>query len=269
MIPSSHSTDVKVAILPDDIETLAEVMSGSGHVTGGLPNNINVTRSFNFQQGFDWFSYMSPSYILGATESASQLSMYNVLRKIRDRLAGDDKRVEDYYQPADYVLGHAKSFIEANHGKPWFSFVHLMEPHDPYFEHPYNGVTYGRAEHEVPQADKVDYLKEVYAKEITWMDAELGSFFAWMKESGIYDNTVIILTSDHGEEFLEHGGWWHGTTLYDEQIHLPLIFKTQRDGPVGVRVPWQVRQVDIPATVANLAGASLPDSWSGAPLLEE
>ena len=63
------------------------MLKGAGYVTGGMPNNINVTQSFNFQQGFDFFEYQKPSYIAGATESAAQLSMYNVLRKVRDKLA--------------------------------------------------------------------------------------------------------------------------------------------------------------------------------------
>ena len=54
-------------MLPDDVTTIAEVLKGQGYVTAGLPNNIHVTRSFNFQQGFDWFDYQAPDYIAGAT----------------------------------------------------------------------------------------------------------------------------------------------------------------------------------------------------------
>ena len=101
------------------------------------------------------------------------------------------------------------------------------------------------------------------------MDTELGKFFDWMKAEGLYDNTVIVLTSDHGEEFLEHGGWWHGTTLYDEQLHVPLIVKLPEQQWAGVRVPWQVRQMDTAATLAVLAGAPVPMEWQGDDLFEE
>jgi len=267
-LPSAHKTDVKVSVLPEQVTTLAEVLRDRGYVTGGLPNNINVTRSFNFQQGFDWFSYQAPTYIAGATESASQLSMYNVVRKVRDRLAGEAKRVEDYYQPADTVLANAKAFIEANGDQRWFLFVHLMEPHDPYFHHPYDGWAYGRAEHEVPDAAMVDELMDVYVDEIRWMDTELGGFFDWMKAEDLYDNTTIALTSDHGEEFLEHGGWWHGTTLYDEQIRIPLVMKLAGGDLAGLRVDYQVRQMDIPVTLAMLSGAQIPDTWQGEDLFD-
>jgi len=269
MTPSGHSCDVKVAMLPDEVTTIAEVLKAQGYVTGGLPNNINVTRSFNFHQGFDWFEYQAPAYIAGATESSSQLSMYNVVRKLRDRLTGGKKRVEDYYQPADVVLGNAQTFMSANKDQRWFGFVHLMEPHDPYFERPFTGEGVGRAEMEHPPAELEAQIRTAYQQEITWMDGELGRFFKWMKSEGLYDNTVIVITADHGEEFLEHGGWWHGTTLYDEQLHVPLIVKLPESLWGGTRVPWQVRQMDTAATLAVLGGAMVPMEWQGDDLFEE
>jgi arylsulfatase A-like enzyme len=269
MVPTSHTCDAKVDMLPDDVMTIAEILQNQGYVTGGLPNNINVTRSFNFQQGFDWFDYQAPDYIAGATETASQLSMYNVVRKVRDRLAGEAKRVEDYYQPSDVVLGNAQEFMGANKDRRFFMWAHLMEPHDPYFERPFNGNGIGRAEMEHPPAELKDRIVQSYTEEITWMDVELGKFFGWMKAEGIYDNTVIIITADHGEEFLEHGGWWHGTTLYDEQVHLPLIVKLPGSKWSGTRVPWQVRQLDIAATMAVMGGARVPLEWQGDDLFEE
>ena len=269
MTPSGHSCDVKVAMLPDDVTTIAEVLQEQGYVTGGLPNNINVTRSFNFQQGFDWFQYQAPAYIAGATESSSQLSMYNVVRKIRDRLTGGKKRIEDYYQPADVVLDNTKTFISANKQQRWFGFVHLMEPHDPYFERPFTGEGVGRAEMEFPPKELEASIRKAYQQEITHMDGDLGRFFDWMKAEGLYDNTTIVITSDHGEEFLEHGGWWHGTTLYDEQLHVPLIVKLPDSKWAGARVPWQVRQLDTAATLAVLGGAVVPMEWQGDDLFEE
>jgi arylsulfatase A-like enzyme len=112
-------------------------------------------------------------------------------------------------------------------------------------------------------------MMQSYTEEIEWMDTELGKFFTWMKAEGLYDNTVIIITADHGEEFLEHGGWWHGITLYDEQIHLPLIVKQPKSKWAGTRVPWQVRQLDIAATMAVMGGAKVPLEWQGDDLFEE
>ena len=144
-----------------------------------------------------------------------------------------------------------------------------MEPHDPYFERPFTGEGIGRAEMEFPDPSLAPQIRKAYEQEITWMDEELGKFFDWMKAEGLYDNTVIVLTSDHGEEFLEHGGWWHGTTLYDEQIHIPLTVKLANSQWAGTRVPWQVRQIDAPAALAILGGAQVPMDWQGDDLFEE
>ena len=266
--PSTHTCDTKAAILPEEVVTLPEVLQAAGFITGGVPNNINITRSFNFQQGFDWFAYQEPTYLFGATASASRLSMYNVVRKLRDRYTGGATCVETSYQPAEKVLSAAERFIEANEGRRWFLFIHLMEPHDPYFEHPLNGKAYGHAEHEHPDPALTDYLKTTYAGEVTHVDARIGEFVDWLKDRKLYDPTLLVVTADHGEEFFEHGGWWHGTTLYDEQIHVPAILKLPGQAHGGVRVPWQVRQIDLPASIAEAMGVELPVTWQGKPLLD-
>lgn len=269
MVPSSHTTALKSSRLPDDVVTLAETLQAHDYATGGLPNNTNVTGTFGFAQGFDYYPYLAPNLPFGATESVYQLSMYSVLRKVGERMKGDSHVVEDFYQPAPTAIAKSQEFVSAQESDRWFLMMHLMEPHDPYFERPYNGTAYGRAEHEVPEADRVDYLKETYATEIEYMDADLAALFDWMKAEGTYDDTLILLTADHGEEFLEHDGWWHGTTLFQEQIHVPLIVKLPGQAHAGTRAPWVVRHLDIAPTIADLAGAELPDTWQGAPLIDD
>lgn len=270
MAPSGHKSKLKAEALPDEVDTIAEVMSANHYATGGLPNNINVTRSFNFQQGFDYFEYQRPSYIAGAEESSAQLSMYNVLRKLRDRLTKGKYAVTDYYQPAEVVLENAQTFIAGNRaaGNRYMLVVHLMEPHDPYFRHPYDGYAVGRAWHPDPAAEEADELRGLYRGEIKWMDQQLGGFFDWLRAQGAYDDSLIVLTADHGEEFHEHGGWWHGITLYDEQIHVPLIMKLPRAELSGMRVPWQVREIDVAPTFAYLTKAKASDMWQGKNLLD-
>ena len=269
--PSSHKSKLKAQPLLDENETLAEVMSAAGYATGGMPNNINVTRSFNFQQGFDWFEYQAPSYIAGATESSAQLSMYNVLRKLRDKLTSGKYTVTDYYQPAEVSLKRAREFVKKNKDADnrWFLIIHLMEPHDPYFAHPYDGSAVGRAWRPNPDPSEADALKALYRGEVKHMDTQLGEFMDWMKAEGVWDDTLFVVTADHGEEFQEHGGWWHGITLYDEQIHVPLIVKTPGDNHKGWRVPWQVREIDVAPTIASFAKVeNLPATWQGSDIFD-
>ncbi len=269
MVPSSHNTALKSSRLPGDVVTLAESMQEAGYATGGLPNNTNVTSTFGFGQGFDHYPYLAPNMPFWATESVYQLSMYAVLRKVAEKAKGDSHQVADFYQPAEVAVTEAQAFIDAQEGDKWFLMVHLMEPHDPYFEHPYNGVAYGRAEHEVPESEKVEYLKDTYAAEIAFMDEQLAPFIAQLKASGQYDNTLIVLSADHGEEFLEHGGWWHGTTLYEEQTHVPLIVKMPNQEHAGTRAPWVVRHIDIAPTISDIAETNTPESWQGRSVVDE
>ena len=269
MVPLSHKTEGKKNALPQSLVTIAELLQAQGYHTGGFPNNTNVTRNFGFDQGFDYFVYQSPALPFAATDSVMQLSMYQLVRKLREKVV-TYKKVEEFYQPAPTVLNTLQEYIEAQKGQKWFAFTHLMEPHDPYFERPYNGVGFGRAENEVPDHNQmvgdeplIDYLKRIYSQEITEMDKDFGAFIRWMKAEGIYDNTMIIVTSDHGEEFFEHGGWWHGTTLYEEQIRVPLIVKLPGQKWSGKRVPWQVRVIDVGPTIANEAGVSRTKQENG------
>jgi arylsulfatase A-like enzyme len=156
-------------------------------------------------------------------------------------------------------------------------YLHLMEPHDPYFEHPilkggkkeYSGIAYGRKEHEHPDPEKTEEIKELYKQEVEFLDRKLGAFFQYLKEEDLYENTWIILVSDHGEEFHEHGGFWHGTTLYDEVLRVPLIIKSAQKGPKNVRVPWQVRGIDIAPTITSILQLKADPSWEGQNLLSD
>jgi hypothetical protein len=79
----------------------------------------------------------------------------------------------------------------------------------------------------------------------------------------VVDDAIIVVTADHGEEFFEHGGWWHGTTPYEEQIRVPLLVKLAGGARAGSRVPGQVRQVDLAPTLVDLAGFEKHPSWQG------
>ena len=276
-LPSGHNADTKASRLSEDAVLWSETLQDAGVTTGALVNNINLTGSFGFDQGFDTFLYESPEYRFAATESVFALTFYKVVHKVAEKVLGGTKAVAQYYQPADVVLADAQAFIEANDQAPWALYVHLMEPHDPYFEHPvlsdpngdaFNGVGFARAEVEHPDPADADYLRRVYADEVRWLDQEISPFIEWLKASDRYDNTVIVLTADHGEEFYEHGGWWHGTTLYDEQIHVPLIVKPAGAELAGTVIPWQVRNIDVAPTLAAAMGVAPDASWQGEDLIQ-
>lgn len=267
LYPSSHQAVHKSDVLPDDVVTLPEVMQAAGYRTVGFPNNINVAPLFNFQQGFDEYHFLEPAFFFGATEEAAQLTVYNQLRVLRERYLSDVKHVENYYQPAEVVNERALSWIEANGERPFFMFLHYMEPHDPYFNHPYDGQGFARVANPNPDGSVADTYRAAYDGEIRHLDEQIGALLEALRSRGIYDRTMIVLTADHGEEFHEHGGWWHGLTLYEEQIAVPLLVKpVAGDAVAGAVNNALVSSLDVAPTILQGAGIQVPETMQGGPL---
>jgi arylsulfatase A-like enzyme len=265
LYPSTHQAVHKNSLLPDDVTTLAEALQAAGYTTVGLPNNENIFPTRNFQQGFDVYDPLEPEFFFHATESAFHLAFYNQLRLIRERFLSQSKHVEQYYQDAAAVNRRAGEWLEQLQGRegPFFLFLHYMEPHDPYFPHPYDGTGYARVNNPNPSPDLARVYSDTYDGEIAYLDAHLGELFLRLEEAGLYDDLLIVLTADHGEEFHEHDGWWHGTTLYDEQIHVPLMVKLPGNAWSGAVIDALVRSIDIPPSILTAAGAPIPPAMQG------
>jgi arylsulfatase A-like enzyme len=268
LYPSSHRAVGKPDQLPDNVVTIAEAMKEAGYYTVGFADNINIADVFNFDQGFDEYHYLAPDYFFYAPESATHLTVYNQLRLVRERFLSKNKWVQFYYQDAKVITDHAVDWLERNQGKRFFLMVHYMDPHDPYFVHPYTGEGYARVSMPNPDPALSGRLSDLYDGEIEYFDAELGRLLDWLEDHGLYDGTIALLTADHGEEFYEHEGWWHGTTLYDEQIHVPIVMKPEGWRNRGVLHDGLARSLDIPPTLLTMAGIAIPPSWQGTPLVD-
>ena len=265
LYPSSHGAVHKADILPDRVDTLAELLARAGYYTAGFPNNVNVSPGFNFGQGFAEYHYLAPDLFFWADESAAKLTLYNGLRLVRERFLARRVDVHNYYQPAEVVTDTAIAWLDSPAAKtgPFFLFLHYMDPHDPYFVHPFNGEGYARVANPNPPAGVAEKYLQLYDGEIGYLDEQLGRLFADLKRRGLYDKTLIVLTADHGEEFHEHGGWWHGTTLYDEQIHVPLLMKPARGGATGRVIEELTTSLDIAPTILATASVAVPAVMQG------
>ncbi len=160
---------------------------------------------------------------------------------------------------------------------PFFVFFHLFDPHLPYdppegydmtFEPSgARGITDWRQDDSgafFPQ--QVPHLINMYDGELRWTDSQLGRLFEGLRERGLTDDLIIVLTADHGEEFLQHGDWGHGPNLYQHVLHVPLIF-SGHGIPAGAVDSTTVGQIDILPTLLNLAGIPVPDREEGLDLM--
>jgi len=267
LYPSQHRALGKADVLANEVLTLPEVLRDRGYFTAGIVSNINLAPVFNFQQGFDEYQYLPPSFYFGASDSAARLAVYKGLRLLRERLLRDRLTVHHYYQDAEVVNRHAFAWIEESPAQPFFLLIHYMDPHDPYFEMPYNGRGVARVSNPNPDVSAREHLQELYSEDVGYLDAELGKLFAKLREADLYDTSVIALVADHGEEFHEHGGWWHGATLYREQMQVPMLIKLAGREPSGATDGRLVTTLDLAPTLMSAIGERPPDSFLGRDLL--
>ena len=283
MIPSSHGVLGDAGRLPDEMATLAEVMSGAGYTTAARVTHEGVGDRWGFDQGFDDFAHLHRDHPLWASDRSSSLVVYSALTGwVGERFARDRRRIGTYYRDAAEVTDAAVSYIEDRRDQRWFLTVHYMDPHDPYFLHPADGQAIGRPDD--PDPVEADRVRTAYKGEVRYLDAHLGILLEAITGEGGAEDTVVVLTSSHGAEFQEHGGWWHGATLYEEQIWVPLIVRypdgftyasgtlaeSSTDEPLyvanGDRAVDLVRLIDIAPTLVLLAGHNAPEEWQGASL---
>ena len=272
--PESHTATGKISVLPDEVTTFAEVFSEHGYYTKGFANNPNITVAFNFHQGFTDYVDLRPDLYFFARPSASKLTGYDGLRKMWNMVAkrlGGRINISRFYQPAEVVTREALAWLDSPERPadvPFVLFLHYMDPHDPFMNHNNPGEGYARVQ--LPNPDPEQYLepmRDAYYTEIEYMDTHIGALLDGLRERGLYDNTVIVFTSDHGEEFYDHEGWWHGLTLYEEQIHLPLILRLPEGTMAGQVNRDFARHLDIPSTMLELAGLPIPPEMTGIPLV--
>ena len=232
--------------LSEDAVTLAEVLGREGYETGAFTASGFVRPEYGFAQGFDRFWYSG----------------------------GDFER----------IFTEAFGWIKGSKG-PYFAFVHtyhVHSPHDPegaareQLVRPYEGelptvvhtpdYPWGQRRGEAPAEADVRYVSDLYDAEIREVDHAVGRLLAGLKASGNLENTLVIITSDHGEEFAEHAHFEHGWSLYEEQLAVPLIMHLPGRFEGGVVVDYPVIGIDIAPTIASVVGAPVPEDWSGAVL---
>lgn len=224
LTPNAHGVhDNSCFIVREDFLTLAEWLKARGYATGAFVGAFPVDSRFGLVQGFD--VYDDNYGTQGPTD------MVFVERK------------------ADVVVAKAAEWLKGRTG-PWFLWVHLFDPHQPY---------------EPPEPFLSQYPGRPYEGEIAYADAALGKLLGFLKESGLEDRTAVVFTADHGESLGEHGETTHGYFAYNATLRVPLILTVPGARPG--RVEANVGHVDIFPTVCGIVGAKEPPGLQGRSLL--
>lgn len=230
--PAVHEAKDRLDVLRSDLPTLAETFQVAGYQTQGFMCNPNCLPAWGFDRGFARFLDLD-SYTINPDK---------------------DKDAVDAVVAA----------LERDAGSPWFYYVHVVGPHEPYEPPaPYDtqfapDAADDNAEHATARA--------LYDGEIGFTDLQFGRVVDTMKRLGIYDNSLIVVTSDHGEEFWEHGGTGHGSTLFDEQIRIPFIMKLPQSELAGTVVDGVCQIIDVAPTIFEALELPRPASFQGSSL---
>jgi arylsulfatase A-like enzyme len=220
------------------------------------------------------------------TAAASNNKIVSVEDGFGRGFAAFDERafVADQFHGAERMTRAAIEWLDTNPDGPFFLYLHYFDPHDRYqAPRPFTRRHIGRALEEKvrdtsvragrpnpfietmnPDArdltpDEVRYLKGLYRGEVSYVDHWIGRLLGHLEESGRLDDTIVLVTSDHGEEFLEHEGLKHAHTLYDELVAVPLLLRLPGDRHAGAVRAEPVSLVDLPATLRAVAGLPARD----------
>jgi arylsulfatase A-like enzyme len=227
--------------LSQSFVTLAESLRAAGYRTVGFTANPWIGPKMGFGQGFDLYQQIAQGAAYGVDQAIAAL-------------ATDDGQ------------------------QPLFLFLFLMDPHDPYEPPPgYRPRTsvlpnaddatilpveekLGKGLDQTPQlAD----LRDFYDGEVRFTDHELERLFRSLQDSGRYDDALIVLFSDHGEEFGEHRGTRHGNSLYQSLLHVPLQIKYPKGRDPALPREAMVQQIDLMPTLLSLAQCPPPEGMDG------
>lgn len=234
MLPPTEHEAAKnaVAKLGQEVQTLPEIFKAHGYNTAGISPNPWISKKFGFDQGFDSFAFMHRAR--GSQINQAAISVVDALI---------DKK------------------------EPFFLYLHYLDPHSPYsppkdfkgrFKGPINERSY---------SDEELRKLNLYDDEIFYLDSILAKLFEFFKSRGIYEDMVIALVADHGEQFMERGNHGHGYQLFNEEIRVPLIIKSGSTKSAGVLdAPTSV--IDIAPTVLALAKIPAPSTLQGVNLLD-
>lgn len=219
--------------LSEDWETLAESFQKGGYRTAGFFAGPYLHPAFGLGQGFD--SYEDCVSVVSDAELDEDGRWSMAARNMRASHQGVTNEL--VYERWRAMLDDAAP-VGGGKNKRLFAFVHLWDvhfdftpppPYDTMFDPGYDGPITGRdffwdpsINAMLPDEDK-RHIVALYDGEIRWTDEIIGRMRRDLEERGLAENTVVVITADHGTELFDHGGKGHRTTLYDEQIHIPLI----------------------------------------------
>ncbi len=274
--PGQHGADFRSA-LDERHPVLAEVLAARGYRTGGFTANLlATTRGFGLHRGFSRYEdfrltikQLLLSTTLGQGTSFRKAEEALLVHRwlggavrafLPPELESMNISPDNDPKSADMVASSFLAWRRENTDRPYFAFLNFFDAHAPYLAPPAYDSIFGDGS-----------LVGKYDRSIRYIDDQLRMMFDTLRTRGELDNTIVVITSDHGEQLGERGMQGHANSLYEQVVHVPLLVRYPGRVPAGVRVNRQVTLRDLAATITDLAatqgstglgGITLAGTWS-------
>lgn len=254
LYPTCHGYTNQHYYLDHGHDSLAAILQANGYTTICFSNNMYLSDATGLHVGFEDFRYRGWSQSAGALAASKNKDFVALLKKF------PSARTKNFLRNMYDVFHYAKSLmrddgayetenalqkwlLHYDRAKPFFTYIHYQEPHSIYFPpYPFRRRFFSGSWFEETQYLQFDHMRyfagkssftemqvkhyiELYDAEITYLDWRLGRLFAILKKQHLFENTIIIVTADHGEMFGENGYFWHAFCLYEPLIRVPLLIR--------------------------------------------
>ena len=207
--------------------TLASLLQQQGYATGAVLGSAVLDSRFGLNRGFDFY-----------------YDHFDFNRLLESNL-------DDMERPGNVVADNALDWLNKNYQKKFFLWMHLYDPHFPY---------------RPPEPFSTEYKDHLYDGEIAFADVQVGRLIDFLKKKGLLQNTLIVLTGDHGESLGEHGELTHGFFIYNATLHVPVIIHLPGQAAAKT-VSDDINLVDLMPTVLSVLKLEVPSTVQGRNLL--
>ncbi len=274
--PRVHQVYLMESRIAPEFPTIPAALSEAGYATAAVVVNPLITRAAGFSRGFDEYAFHQDEWPQNEP----------VGRKIlRKALPGR------FQTSTEMLTQTAIKWLEENHERDFFLWLHYFDPHDPFAPpeefwpeqrppdlrwwadsgDPSGHTTRGglletvRGGWQLSQRER-SWIRLLYGSEVRYVDHSIGRIITKLKELGLYDELLLIFTSDHGEEFWDHGSMGHGHAMYEEVLRIPLMVKLPNSSQAG-ELATRVTNLAVPKTILDLCGVAYQSDCYAPPSL--
>ncbi len=250
LVPNGDRTSLRP--LDERFDTLAEALSRKGYKTGAVVANAAcLSRDLGMAQGFQYYDdRVTPSFAAAKPETISPILWlaHYYKRQVEPAETGWSRNAAE-------INRDIYTWLDTVGDEPFFLFVNYLDAHEPYFGHSRFASALGSPDGNRWQGDAREDVAR-YQQELAFVDQQINALFDRLKTDDRFDNSLIIVTSDHGEAFGEHGHHGHCGTLHEEELHVPMLVRYPHGSRTGV-VAGPVSLASLPELVSDVVGETL------------